>query len=107
MSIRAKQLTRKGEPYLQEAILDVLYNAYPEGKVLGPAEICRQAGIYRKAGVAGMNAAIATGFLNQLHEQGKVERVPQENNRGGWRLTASEYARRRDGIGSVDGINEL
>ena len=106
MSNRAKQLTRKGELYLQEAILDVLYSAYSDYGI-GPAEISNRAGIYRKVGVAQMNSAIATGFLNQLHEQGKVEKADQENGRGGWRLTRSEYNRRRDGIGSIDGINEL
>lgn len=102
MSIHPRQHTRIGEFHLQEAILGVLYSAYSEGYGLGPADICDRAGIYRKAGVAGMNAAIATGFLNQLYEQGKVERALQENNRGGWRLTASEYDRRRDDSELVD-----
>ena len=53
-------------------------------------------GLYRDKGDAGMNDAIATGLLNQLHEQKKVMRVNQTNGRGGWRLTEAEYKRRRD-----------
>ena len=83
---------------MQEAILAVLFKAYPEGYGLGPAEISRKAGIYREVGAAQMNSAIATGFLNQLHEQSKVERIAQKNGRGGWRLTVKEYEHRRDGV---------
>lgn len=98
MSIRPRQLTRMGEFHLQEAVLDVLCNAYPEGFGLGAAEISRRAGIYREPGVVQMNDAIAHGFLNQLYDQGRVEQADQENGRGGWRLTAKEYERRRDDI---------
>ena len=96
MSIRPKQLTRIGEFYLQEAILDVLCSAHLEEFGLGPADISRRAGVYGKAGVAGMNDAIVQGFLNQLHEQRRVEQAPQQNGCGGWRLTDEEYDRRRD-----------
>ena len=99
MSIRPKQLTRIGEFHLQEAVLDVLCNAHPEGFGLGAADISRRAGIYRDAGVVHMNDAIVTGFLNQLYEQGRVEQTPQQGGRGGWRLTDKEYERRRDDIG--------
>lgn len=98
MSIRPRQLTRMGEFHLQEAVLDVLCNAYPEGFGLGAAEISRRAGIYREPGIVNMNDAIVTGFLNQLYDQRRVEQADQENGRGGWRLTESEYERRRDDI---------
>jgi len=77
--IRPKQLSRMGTFYLQEAVLDILYEHYPEGYGLGPAEISRRAGIYRERGVADvLNDAIVWGLLNSLHEEGKVERIEQE-----------------------------
>ena len=98
MSIRPRQLSWIGEFHLQEALLDVLCDAYPEGFGVGAAEISRRAGIYRDPGVMNMNDAIVHGLLNQLYDQGKVERVDQENGRGGWRLTEKEHERRRDDI---------
>lgn len=98
MSIRPKQLTRMGEFHLQEALLDVLCDAHPEGYGIGAAEISRRMGVYREAGVVNMNDAIATGLLNQLHEQKKVVQAQQANGRGGWMLAKEEYERRRDDI---------
>ena len=98
MSIRPKQLSRIGEFHLQEAVLDVLCDAHPEGFGIGAAEISRRTGIYRDPGIVHMNDAIVTGLLNQLHEEGKVEQAVQANGRGGWRLTEREYERRRDDI---------
>ena len=98
MSIRPKQLSRFGEFHLQEAVLDVLCGAYPEGGGVNPAEISRRAGIYRSTGAAGMNDAIVHGILNQLEEQRKVERVDPAVRGAGWRLTDEEYQRRRDDI---------
>ena len=98
MSIRPRQLSRIGEFHLQEALLDVLCDAYPEGFGVGAAEISRRAGIYREPGVMNMNDAIVHGLLNQLNDQGKVERAGQENGRGGWKLTEEEYERRCDDI---------
>lgn len=102
MSIRPKQLSRIGEFHLQEALLDVLCDAYPEDSGVGAAEISRRAGIYRDPGVMNMNDAIVHGLLNQLYDQGKVERAPQAGGRGGWKLTEREYERRRDDI-ALDG----
>lgn len=96
MSIPPKQLSRLGEFYLQEAVLDVLCSAYSEGGGINPVEISRRAGIYRKHGAAGLNDAIVHGILNQLVEQGKVERVDPNVRGAGWRLTDDEYQRRRD-----------
>ena len=90
-----KKLARKGQDYLQEAVLDVLYNVCRQGsKAVGLAEISETAGIYRKAGAAGMNDAIVQGILNLLSDQRKVNRREQENKKGGWRLTDEEYKRR-------------
>ena len=44
MSIRPKQLSRMGQFYLEEAILDVLLEAKHERECIGPAEISRRAG---------------------------------------------------------------
>lgn len=98
MTIRPKQLARIGVFYLHEAILDVLREYYPTGHGLGAADIGQRAGIYRDPGVVGMNDAIVTGFLNELHDQEKVERKPQENSTrdDGWRLSKEEYGRRSD-----------
>lgn len=99
MSIRPRQYGRMGMFYLEEAVLDILCEHYPEGFGIGAAEISKRAGIYRDRGPSDiMNDAIVTGVLNSLHEQGKVERVPQEEGRGGWRLTEAEYNRRREDV---------
>jgi len=99
MSIRPRQLSRMGTFYLQEAVLDILYEHYPEGYGVGAADISKRAGIYRDRGPSDiMNDAIVTGVLNSLHEEGKVERIEQEGGRGGWRLTESQYNRRRDDV---------
>ena len=98
MSIRPKQLARIGEFHLQEALLDVLCDAYPEGYGVGAAEISRRTGIYREPAVINMNDAIVHGLLNQAYSQGKVERADQRGGQGGWKLTEDEFERRRDDI---------
>lgn len=99
MSIRPRQLSRMGTFYLQEAVMDILYEHYPEGYGVGAADISKRAGIYRDRGPSDiMNDAIVTGILNSLYEEGKVERIEQEGGRGGWRLTKSQYNRRRDDV---------
>jgi len=99
MSIRPRQLSRMGTFYLQEAVLDILQEHYPEGYGIGAADISKRAGIYRERGPSDiMNDAIVTGILNSLHEEGKVERIEQEKGRGGWRLTEREFNRRRDDV---------
>ena len=45
-----------------------------------------------------MNDAIAMGILVKLNDEGKVVRCKQPNNRGGWELTDTEFAKRRDDI---------
>lgn len=99
MSIRPRQLSRMGTFYLQEAVLDILLEHYPEGHGVGPAHISRRAGIYRSRGPSDiMNDAIVIGILNSLHGERRVERIEQENGRGGWRLTDSEFERRSDEV---------
>jgi len=101
MSIRPRQLSRMGTFYLQEAVLDILYEHYSEGYGVGAADIGKRAGIYRDRGPSNiMNDAIVTGILNSLHEEGKVERTDQEKGKGhgGWRLSDREFNRRRDDV---------
>ena len=97
--IRPKQLSRMGEFYLQEAILDVLLESSYENHCIGAAEISRRAGIYRERGDSNMmNDAIVTGFLVKLEFEKKVERCAQPSGRGGWKLTTQEFELRRDDI---------
>ena len=101
MIIRPKQLSRMGSFYLQEAVLDVLYEHYNEGYGVGAADISRRAGIYRDRGPDDkMNDAIVIGILNSLQDEGRVERTSAQEHRqaGGYRLTEAEYNRRRDDV---------
>jgi len=99
MSIRPRQLSRIGMFYLQEAVLDVLYAHYLEKHGLGPAEISKRADIYRERGVKNtLNDAIVWGLLNSLHAQGKVRQVKQKDGKGGWKLTDTEYSRRKEDL---------
>ena len=98
--VRPKQLSRMGQFYLEEAVLDVLLEAKHEGECIGPAEISRRAGIYRERGDANMmNDAIVAGLLVKLHSENRVGRCTQTHaNRGGWELTDNEFASRRDDV---------
>ncbi|HXF48044.1 MAG TPA: hypothetical protein VNL73_01295 [Verrucomicrobiae bacterium] len=94
--LRPRQLARIGTFHMHEAILDVLEEHYEEGHGLGAAEISRRLGVWRIG--PPLNDAIVTGYLLELESQKRAERVPQADNRGGWRLTAEEHERRRDDI---------
>ena len=99
MNIRPKQLTRIGQFYLEEAILDILLEAKHENECIGAAEISRRAGIFRDRGKENiMNDAIATGLLVKLSDENKVLRCEQESGRGGWELTDTEFQSRRDDV---------
>lgn len=100
LGIGSKQLARIGEFLLEEAILDVLLQAWAKDECLGAAEISRRAGIFREGGGGGsniraMNDAIVTGMLVKLRKEGKVERCEQRPGVGGWKLTEAEFERRR------------
>ncbi len=98
MPLRPKQLARLGTFHIHEAVLDVLLHAYENEECIGAAEISRSAGLYRESGICNMNDALVHGCLNELHDQGKVERCTQPNDKGGWQLTREEYNRRRDDV---------
>ena len=99
MSIRPKQFARMGEFHIEEAVLDVLLEAYHENECLGPKKISIRAGIYRERGSENiMNDAIAIGILTKLASQNRVQRCKQQNEKGGWKLTEKEFESRRDDI---------
>ncbi len=87
-----KEWARLGYFHLQQAILQLLEENYPD--CIGAAAIGKGIGVFRKAGKAGMNDAIVTGILNSLAEENKAERCEQTNKKGGWRMTKDEYASR-------------
>lgn len=99
--IPPKQLARKGEFYLEEAILDVLVEAKHQNECLGAAKISQRAGVFRKGGdprkgePKSMNDAIATGMLIKLMKAGRVTRCKQHSGGGGWELTDAEFSIRR------------
>ena len=99
MNIRPKQLSRIGQFYLEEAILDILLEAKHENDCIGAAEISRRSGIFHDRGKLDiMNDAIVTGFLVKLSDENKVLRCEQESGRGGWELTDTEFQSRRDDV---------
>ena len=96
---RPKQHARMGMFHLEEAVLDVLLEAKHEDECLGAAEISKRAGIFRERGTENiMNDAIATGLLVKLASERRVARCKQENDRGGWELTNTEFTARRDDL---------
>ena len=100
IGVRPRQLSRMGQFYLEEAVLDVLLEAKHEGECIGAAEVSRRAGIFRDRGVVDiMNDAITTGLLVKLHSENRVKRCTQSHaNRGGWELTDNEFNTRRDDV---------
>lgn len=87
-----KQSAKDSTFHGHQAILDVLFKAYPKGYGLGAADISKQCGFYREQP---LNDGIVQGFLNELEQQKKVENSEQLNGKGGWRLTTSEYDSRK------------
>ncbi len=104
MSIRSKQFAFVGEFLLEEAVLDVLWEAKGTGECLGPAEISRRAGIFRESGHAKKvgNDDIVWGILGKLVKQGRVHKCRQDSRRStkedGWELTDDEFSRRHDNL---------
>lgn len=97
--ISSKQLARMGEFFLAEAMLDVLLAARQNGDCLGPSEISRRAGIFRRDSSGDlnmMNNAIVGGMLVKLHSEGRVRRCGQPGGKGGWELTDAEFDSRRE-----------
>lgn len=100
--MRPKQMARMGEFHLEEAILDVLLEAWYNQEVLGAAAIGKRAGIFRESGYAKKagNDDIVWGMLGKLVKLNKIEKAPQNPNDpdkfDGWKLTEQEFDYRRD-----------
>lgn len=92
MSLDIKRNSELGQFYLEQAVIEVLYEVYDNSGCLGASEISKKASIYRDRGKENiMNDAIVTGILIKLSDEGRVERCFQDNGKGGWKLTAKEY----------------
>ena len=85
----AKQLARVGVFYLEEAVLDVLFEAMAAQE----DPFVRAVDISRKIGVKYWDNEnwIVAGILIKLKAE---ERVEQRKVRGPWKLTETEYQKR-------------
>jgi repressor of nif and glnA expression len=83
--LEPEQLARIGMFYLEEAILDLLFEAE---RGLGPTEISRGVGTLLPGG--NFKDAIVAGFLAMLEHRGLVEHVGY----GDWRLSEIEREKR-------------
>lgn len=102
MSARAQQFALAGEFLLEEAVLDVLWEARRNGECLGPAEISKRAGIFRESGLAKKsgNDDIVWGILAKLVKHGRVHKCRKDplksKKEDGWELADDEFEKRHD-----------
>lgn len=95
MTIRAQHLSRIGQIHLQEAVLDVLLEAYGESDGLKPDEISKRAGIERRSIHGGNQNHIVAGLLAALEGKGLVRSIQKHAAVYRiWRLTRNEYEKR-------------
>ena len=87
-----KQLARIGIFYLEEAVLDVLYNE----SELRPGQISRGAGVPDTTSFEGATYGIVRGILSKLQNEGRVEEIDPPYPT--WCLTAEEREKRTDEI---------
>ena len=87
-----KQLTRIGVSYIEEAILEILFQSH--GTYLRAAAISRDCGL----STWDTSQWTASQILRKLEEDGRVEARLSENGRQrtGWKLTTREFDRRAD-----------
>lgn len=93
--MNAKQLTRIGIFYLEEAILDALPT--PEEQHISGTEVSKRTGMY--PGMPNTTTAnahwLARSVLEKLLEDARVDVIhSQGGTRRGWRLTHEEYESR-------------
>lgn len=95
ISLRPHQLTRIGELYLEEAVLDVLFEAQCSNEVLKPPDISRRTGIFSEGEHAAPHKshAIVWGLLHKLVKHNRVVRTDPIT--ATFALTDDEYANRR------------
>ena len=83
-NLRSRQLARIGMVYLEEAILDVLFEATQEAEGRTPASVSKKLGIPRCRQTR--NYPIVYGVLHKLEEvDGLAERCPGRTH--SWQLT--------------------
>ncbi len=82
-----------GMRQLEEAILDVLFEAKRNGECLSVPEISRRAGIYggkgdtSKGEPGGMTHSIAWGIVLKLFRTERIQKCPKSPGRSGYDLT--------------------
>ena len=87
-----KQLAHKGIFYLEEAILEVLFEKMetsPEKPYL------RRYQIREKIGVYDLHPKFGWTLEGTMHKLKAEDRVEQREARGPWKLTETEYQKRR------------
>ena len=83
--METKERAALGLKHLEHAVIQVLLDARENGEhVVGATEISRRAGIPVKQKGPVYGAAIVTGVLVRLLEQGRVEQ--SKGGKRGWRL---------------------
>ena len=95
-----------GVRQLEEAVLDVLFEAKRNGECLGVPEISRRAGIYSGKGdtskgePGSMTHSIAWGIVLKLFRAGLIRKCPKSPRRSGYEPTELAVVRMR---GDVEG----
>ncbi len=89
---------------LEEAVLDVLFEAQCNGECPGVAEISRRAGIFSGKGdtskgePGSMTHSIAWGIVLKLYRAGLIRRCARSRGRGGYEPTERAADRVRVGV---------
>ena len=91
--LEPEQLARIGIFYLEEAVLDVLFEAKYKQEWLQPADICERADMTY---VLFEKGDIAYGVLAKLEAEGRIEH--SQATRQKWQLTEKEFENRRDDL---------
>ena len=86
-----KHLARTGIFYLEEAVLDVLFEAIvtQEDAFVRAVDIRRKVGVYEDWDEDGW---LVAGILRKLDVEGRAQ---QKEDRGPWKITEAEYQKRR------------
>ena len=93
-----------GMRQLEEAVLDVLFEAKRNGECPGVVEISRRAGIYsekgdtRKGESGSVTHSIACGIVLNLFRAGLVRKCPKSPGRSGYEPTELAAVRIRGGV---------
>ena len=88
MDESAKQLARIGVFYIEEAILETLFQAH--GEYVRAADLSRGLGIKQWDQYDWMTGVI----LHKMEADGRVEARRVNDRASGWKLTENEYSRR-------------